>query len=208
MKKLKTLFVATALVSFSTVSLAADALSQLKSFVAKVDAASGQFEQQTTDESGQAQPKQSGDFAFQRPGKFRWAVQQPYEQLIVADGQAVYQYDPDLLQATKRPIDDAVGASPAAILFGSGKLEEHFQLSNRPSEAQVDWLRATPKGQEAGFNYVDIGFRNQRPVELRILDSFGHTTRIQLSELNTQPQLPANSFVFDAPEGVDLVDMH
>ena len=104
----------------SAPAAAASAQEQLRDFVGKVNRATGSFSQYTVNAQGRTQPAQTGTFSFQRPGKFKWAVQKPYEQLVISDGAKVYQYDPDLLQVTERKVDAAIGTSPAAILFGSG----------------------------------------------------------------------------------------
>src|SRR5690606_21970623 len=135
---------------------AADAPAQLRDFIAKVPAAAGRFTQQRTDDKGQGKAVQSGEFSFRRPGQFKWAVQKPYEQLIVSDGKAVYQYDPDLAQVTQRNVDQSIGASPAAILFGSGSLDEAFSISALPDADGLNWLRAKPLTPDAGFTHVDI----------------------------------------------------
>lgn len=189
----------------------ASATEQLRQFVGQVQSASGQF-QQTQEGTGKtadaaAGTQQTGQFSFRRPGQFRWEVQKPYEQLIVSDGKVLHQYDPDLLQVTQRPVDQSIGASPAAILFGSGSLDQAFTLADRPSSQGVDWLRAKPKSADAGFTHVDIGFRNAMPVALVLLDAFGQTTRITLSNIATNPQLDASAFSFKAPAGVDVVSM-
>ena len=97
-------------------------------FRRQVNGATGSFSQYTVNAQGRTQPAQTGTFSFQRPGKFKWAVQKPYEQLVISDGAKVYQYDPDLLQVTERKVDAAIGTSPAAILFGS-LAEQSFALS-------------------------------------------------------------------------------
>lgn len=185
---------------------AADAPAQLRSFVSNVASATGDFTQQTTGQA-QSRPEQSGQFSFQRPGKFRWHVKHPYEQLIVSDGSRVLQYDPDLAQVTQRSVDQSIGASPAAILFGSGSLEESFDVQPLPDDDGLQWLRATPRGPDAGFTHVDIGFRNELPARLLLLDAFGQTTRIELSNIKANPQLPASQFEFTPPDDVDVVNM-
>lgn len=186
---------------------AADARSQLNAFVAEVQSATGAFEQSVLDKQGKAQRPQQGEFSFQRPGKFRWAVQKPYAQLIVSDGQYVYQYDPDLAQVTQRDARESVGSSPAALLFGSGSLEEAFNLQSEPDRDGMQWLRATPKGADAGFVHVDIGFSENLPKQIELLDAFGQTTRIALSHIQPNPRIPAAQFTFTVPAGVDLVRM-
>lgn len=198
---------ATALLMAPLPSVAATASAQLQSFVDKVQSATGQFQQDRAGDGGGAQRSQSGTFAFQRPGKFRWQVTKPYAQLIVSDGKHVYQYDPDLDQVTERNASQAVGASPAALLFGSGSLSDAFTLQDQPDRDGLQWLRATPKNTNAGFSHVDIGFSAGLPVRLELLDAFGQTTRIVLSQMKTDPTIAADQFRFTVPKGAALVKM-
>lgn len=185
----------------------AEAPEQLRNFIAEVSSATGQFTQQRLDPQGQGKPAQSGDFAFRRPGQFKWDVKKPYEQLIVSDGQRLYQYDPDLAQVTERNVDASIGASPAAILFGSGSLDEAFTMNSLPPKEGLEWLRATPRSADAGFTHVDIAFQNNLPARLELLDAFGQTTRIDLSNIDPKPNLGADAFTFVPPGGVDVVKM-
>jgi len=182
-----------------------DARSQLQRFVTEVSSATGSF----TQRAGDAPPRQAqqGEFSFQRPGRFRWHTLKPYEQLVVSDGQVLRQYDPDLAQVTERPVDQSIGASPAAILFGSGSLEESFELSNLDDRDGLLWLRARPRGADAGFAHVDIGFSKGMPARLDLLDAFGQTTRIELTGIVPNPALPPDAFAFEIPPDVDVVRM-
>lgn len=184
-----------------------DARQQLKDFVAQVESASGEFAQKTSGGKGKNKAAQTGTFSFQRPGKFNWSVTKPYAQSVISDGKTVYQYDPDLRQVTERPVSKAVGASPAAILFGSGTLDDSFKLSALPENNGMVWMRATPKVSDAGLTHVDIGFANNLPAELIILDSFGQTTSIKLRNLKSNANIPASTYQFKAPAGVDTVKM-
>lgn len=190
-----------------TAAVAATAQEQLRAFVSTVTAATGTFSQYTVSTQGRTQPAQTGVFSFQRPGKFKWAVQKPYEQLVISDGKQVFQFDPDLAQVTERKVDAAIGTSPAAILFGSGSLEQSFDVSALPSRDGVDWLRAKPRTADAGFSRVDIGMKDNLPVRVELLDSFGQTTRVDLSGIVPNPKLGEGEFRFVAPKGVDVVKM-
>lgn len=191
----------------SSALYAQSAVQFLQDFVAQVDQAEGGFSQRTVDAQGRQRPAQTGEFAFKRPGQFKWQVLQPYEQLVLSDGQQLFQYDPDLSQLTQRPVDEAVGASPAAILFGSGQLEQNFTLANRPDTEGLSWLRATPKSNDAGFDYVDIGFADSAPAKLILLDAFGQQTLIELFDVNTTTALPNDAFSFTPPADVDVVSL-
>ncbi|WP_088155441.1 outer membrane lipoprotein chaperone LolA [Achromobacter xylosoxidans] len=207
MKMFRRLAAVAALSLAPAMVFAASAQEQLRAFVATVTSATGSFSQYTVNNQGRTQPAQTGVFSFQRPGKFKWAVQKPYEQLVISDGRQVFQFDPDLAQVTERKVDAAIGTSPAAILFGSGSLEQSFDVSALPSKEGIDWLRAKPRTADAGFSRVDIGMKDNLPVRVELLDSFGQTTRVDLSGIAANPQLPAKEFQFVAPKGVDVVKM-
>jgi outer membrane lipoprotein carrier protein len=142
-----------------------------------------------------------------RPGRFKWDVLKPYEQVIVSNGKEIYQFDSDLNQVTVRKADQAVGASPAAILFGSGSLEQSFEVSALPDQESLAWLRAKPKQPDAGFVHVDLGFKEGAPHRIVLLDAFGQTTHIEISALMRNPGLSTSNFDFVAPQGADVVRM-
>ena len=133
-------------------------------------------------------------------------MQKPYEQLVISDGAKVYQYDPDLLQVTERKVDAAIGTSPAAILFGSGSLEQSFEVSALPS-GRPGLAARKPRNADAGFSRVDIGLKDNLPARVELLDSFGQTTRVDLSGITPNPSIGAKEFQFTAPKGVDVVKM-
>lgn len=186
---------------------AASAQEQLQGFVLQVRAATGRFSQYTVGTQGQTKPAQTGQFAFQRPGQFKWDVLKPYAQQIVSDGQQLFQFDPDLNQVTVRKVDQAIGSSPAAILFGSGSLEQSFTVTALPDKEGLSWLRAKPRNGEAGFVHVDLGFSGALPARIILLDAFGQSTHIELSGLVPNPTLSAEAFRFVPPPGADVVRM-
>lgn len=191
----------------ASAAVAADAKSQLDAFVKQVRSATGTFTQSTQSSRGQPAPAQSGTFAFERPGKFRWAVEKPYEQLVLSDGKKLYQYDPDLAQVSVRSVGAAIGNAPAQVLFGEGSLEQSFDIKPLPAKENLQWLRATPRTAEAGFSYMDMGFDGNLPTRIDILDAFGQVTRVEFTTIVPNPKVPASQFTFVAPAGVDVVNM-
>lgn len=191
----------------SSPAVAADAIEQFEQFVQTVPAARGTFEQFTVGPDGQTGRAQVGVFAFDRPGKFRWDIETPYPQQVASDGKTLYQHDPDLQQLTVRALDQSIGSSPAAILFGQGRLEEAFDVSELPNKDGMVWLRAVPKRPDAGLTQVDIGMREGRPTRLLLVDGFGQTTRVDLLTLRAQSEFGANEFVIEPPPNTDVIRM-
>ncbi|MEZ5650475.1 MAG: outer membrane lipoprotein carrier protein LolA [Burkholderiaceae bacterium] len=178
-----------------------DARAQLERFVERARSASGRFEQL----AGPAGAASRGVFAFARPGRFRWEVVAPYPQLMIADGTQVIFYDVDLAQVTIRPMDQAISATPAALLFGDGDLNEAFEIVLEGEHEGLQWLRATPRQTEAGFERITIGFADDVPVRMSVLDAFDRTTVFVFSDIEINPSLPPERFRFEIPDGVDVV---
>ncbi|RQO35978.1 outer membrane lipoprotein chaperone LolA [Herminiimonas sp. KBW02] len=185
----------------------AAALEQFKSFVSSTQAARGEFTQQLVKvESGNTKVsnKSTGTFTFARPGKFIWTYQKPYEQLLQADGDKLYIYDKDLNQVTIKKLGDALGSSPAAILFGSNDLEKNFTLKEAGSKNGLEWLEATPKAKDTTFDHIGIGLRNGVPEAMELRDSFGQISLLTFTKFEKNPPMPANQFKFVVPKGADV----
>ncbi|WP_020654944.1 outer membrane lipoprotein chaperone LolA [Massilia niastensis] len=186
----------------------ASALDQFKTFVSGTKAAKGEFTQQQLGKgkNGKAAPVSSGTFLFARPGKFIWTYQKPYEQLLQADGEQLYIYDKDLNQVTIKKLGNALGSSPAAILFGSNNLEQNFTLSEAGEREGLEWLNAVPKAKDTTFEQISIGLRGGVPVAMELKDTFGQTSVLKFTSFQRNPQLAAQQFKFDVPKGADVVN--
>ena len=162
------------------------------------------FKQTVVGRNARAPQQSSGTFAFQRPGKFRWSYDKPFEQLVVGDGAKVWVYDKDLNQVIVRALDAALGATPAALLAGDNALERSFTLVDGGSADGLAWVEATPKA-ESTFTKVRIGFRAALPRAMELTDAFGQTTRLAFDAFEKNVGIAADAFRFVPPKGADVV---
>jgi len=185
----------------------ASALDQFKSFVSSTKAAKGEFVQKQVKSVGKGETAantSTGTFLFARPGRFIWTYQKPYEQLLQADGQKLYIYDKDLNQVTVKQLGDALGSSPAAILFGSNDLEKNFTLKDAGAKDGLEWLEATPKTKDTTFDRIGIGLKDGVPHAMELRDSFGQVSLLTFSKFEKNPAIPADRFRFVVPKGADV----
>jgi outer membrane lipoprotein carrier protein len=206
-----------AVLMVATPAAFASGTQQLKAFVAQVHAARGDFVQKEIKApskaqaaNGEAKPiisgTASGTFVFARPGKFIWTYEKPYEQVLQADGESLYVYDKDLNQGTIRKLGGALGASPAAILFGSNDLEQNFTLRDAGVKGGIDWLELTPKARDTQFESVGIGFRDGNLEAMELHDVFGNVTLLTFSNIQKNPPLKPDAFKFTVPKGTDVIN--
>ena len=108
MKSFVSAAVLTALGCFSVASFAA-ATDDLSRFLKNVTSAQGSFEQKVFTREGENKDAAgTGDFAFLRPGKFKWHYNAPFEELIVTDGKTLWLYDTELAQVTQKQLSGAI----------------------------------------------------------------------------------------------------
>jgi len=185
---------------------AAGSIEKLQAFIAQTQSARASFTQQVMDKNGKTVQSAGGKVAFSRPGKFRWEYQKPYEQLIVGDGEKLWVYDKELAQVTVKKLEGALGSSPAALLAGSNDMEEYYNLNAKGVSRGLDWLEAYPKEQDTMFQKVRMGFKGNTLDTMELYDQLGQITLIRFSRIERNPKLPADTFTFTPPAGVDVIE--
>ena len=183
----------------------ADGLEKLREFFSSTQSLSANFHQVVRDAQKRKVQEVDGNMRLQRPGKFRWDYSKPFVQHIIGDGKKVWLYDPELNQVTVRDMDQALGSSPAALLAGGKDLEENFLLTYQERGDGVEWVLATPKGKDSGFERVAVGFKEGALYAMALHDSFGHTTLIRFYDVQVNPKLPPGTFNFTPPANADVV---
>lgn len=181
------------------------ARSQLQAFSAGVKTLQGQFQQRLQDSQGAVKDRSSGQVALMAPRQFRWDVLKPFEQHIVADGNAVWVHDVELEQVSVRAQSFDEANSPLAVLLDLQMLDVEFRTLELGVKNGVETLRLTPKTKGADFKHCDLSFKANQLLKMTLLDNFGQQTIIDFSKWQRNPKLPASRFSFTPPEGVDVV---
>lgn len=182
----------------------ADGVETLREFAKDVKSGRANFTQTVTSPDGAKKKVSSGAFEFSRPNRFRFAYSKPFEQLIVSDGAKVWLHDVDLNQVSVRALDQALGATPAALLAGA-TLERDFALSALPARDGLEWIQATPRAKEGSVAQLRVGFRGKELAALEIVDAFGQRSVLQFSAVQQGLAVPAERFRFVVPAGADVI---
>jgi len=201
---------------FARAHAQSDGLALLAQFLQSVRTGRATFTQVVTavPRAGQV-PRQrtsSGVLEFQRPGRFRFSYQKPYEQTLVADGQTLWLHDPDLQQVTARAQAQALASTPLALVVGSadlGALQREFVLQAEPGQAGLQWVTVTPRLPDGQIRQARLGLRlsDQGPQlgVLELLDALGQRSVLTFSGFEINPTLRPESFVFRVPAGTDVI---
>ena len=178
----------------------------LAAFTKGLKGLDGRFEQKLYDLDGRIKETSSGRVAMSAPRLFRWEYAKPYEQLIVAAGNKVWVFDPDLDQVTVRPQGPEEQNSPLAALVDPAKLERDFRVREGDEADGLSWLLLSPRDTEqASFSTARLGFRGQSLVRMEVVDTLGQRSELVFSGWTRNPAFDKATFRFVPPAGVDVV---
>lgn len=178
----------------------------LENFLNSLQTLHAQFEQRQFSETGKLLEISKGEVYVKRPGKFRWEYQQPYDQLIVADGRSVWIYDKDLEQVTIKNLDDALGKTPALLLSTDGNVDRNFFVIELPRQRQLTRLLLKPKNEDAQFKSIQLNLQGHILSGLELKDNFGQTTFIAFKQAKNNLVFNESLFVFRPPSGTDVIE--
>jgi len=184
----------------------ANGLDDFLAFNSTTKTATARFDQQVFDRAGKVVDRASGSFAFARPGKFRWTYEKPHTQVLVGDGSKLWIHDPDLNQVTVKRIDNAISSTPAALLAGKDDITALFTLRDAGPADGLNWVEATPKAPDTGFDRVRLGLKGKTLAAMELQDQLGGRTMLRFSDLKANASVPADTFRFNPPQGADVIE--
>lgn len=186
-------------------ALGSEGAERLTAMLEPLESYQARFEQLILDGSGERLQETHGRMWLSRPGKFRWEVEAPYEQVVVSNGEEVSLYDPDLEQVTVQALDQRVTHTPALLLSGSAsELTESYEVSRR-QQGSAESFTLVPKSADTLFEELEMTFRGERLSFLQMTDSTGQQTAIEFHDVQMNPSIDDQRFVLEVPDGVDVI---
>lgn len=153
-------------------------------------------------------------FMLQRPHGFYWETIDPFPELIVTDGQTLWNYQPDLLQLTIEPWNADRSELAAKLLSGdTDAIAEEYEVEVIPvSQSDYEFI-LTPKDPASLYEQVSLYFEQgssgqSELVSILLINTNGQRTFWEFLNREINPTLDASVFTFTAPEDefLDIVD--
>ena len=153
--------------------------------------ASGTFRQTVTDINGAVAFSSTGRFAALKPHHFRWEIESPDRQLLVATPEAFWQWDKDLDVVILRDAPDIADLPISAIWTGT-------LHDLPPSDAASGHL-------SDGLKNLSVRSPDENTIIVLFEDSLGQDTLFEFT-LETGGLVTPSAFAVNLPDGVDFYD--
>jgi outer membrane lipoprotein carrier protein len=179
---------------------------RLDRFLGGLQTLSARFEQEVEQAEIPDTQRSAGSLAIRRPGQFRWDYVEPYEQLVLADGQTIWLYDPDLAQVTRQEQAQALEGTPAQVLSDARPLTGSFTVLDAGEAEGLAWVELVPRDPDSQFERIRLGLDESGLRALEMADKLGQHTRFRFYEVKRNPLLADGLFQFEPPPGVDVLE--
>ncbi len=178
---------------------------QLTALLTRSHTLQASFTQYTLDASGANIQEINGKIWVQRPHLFRWHAEPPFEQIIVADGELLWFYDPDLEQVIVQEFSEEMAATPVVLLSGAVEsLASDFDVQEFADEVGTHYV-LKPLASHSLFEVLTLSFQDERISQIRIEDSLDQKTSIQFQDGVFNQPIDPRQFEFSVPAGVDVI---
>ena len=149
---------------------------------------------------GELLEKATGRVRLARP-KFRWELVEPYQQIIVTDGETLKVYDPDLEQVSVRPVEEALRDAPLAVLTGSRvTLDTEYEVARLEPER----FSLRPLADDPLIAEIILAFDSSRLSRIAIRGPLGQRTEVHLNRFEDVSVVRPSDFELNLPEGVEV----
>ena len=178
----------------------------LSEYLKAMDNVTGQFVQHTYDGKGALLQTQKGTLHLKRPNKFRWKSQEPFEQLLLSDGETLWQYDEDLEQVSIQKLDQRLSVTPALLLTGNVKtIAKEYDVFGEKLDKEYHFV-LIPKGNETLFDRLRLEFDEKKLLSRMVIkDEVGQKTTLNLLNVQKKNKMKDSLFTFKIPEGIDVI---
>ena len=153
--------------------------------------ASGTFRQSVVDINGAVAFSSTGRFAALKPHHFRWEIESPDRQLLIATPEAFWQWDKDLDVVVLRDAPEIEDLPISAIW--NGTVDDRTSSDEEPGRF----------GDEV--KNLSVRSPDENTIIVRFEDSLGQKTLFEFN-LETEGVVNPSTFVITVPDGVDFYD--
>jgi len=179
----------------------------LSVYLKKLQSYEANFQQHIVSSTKRLLDSSSGRFLMKRPDRFRWQINKPYEQVILADGKNIWSIDMDLEQVTVTDVEKNLVNSPIMLLSGQdNRFDDYFIVEQVESETELEQFLLTPVDNSSNFEKVQLGFKDGILNLIKLHDSLGQVTLITMTNVRQNPIIGEDFFRYKEYPGFDLID--
>lgn len=145
---------------------------------------------------------------LKKPNGFSWETLDPFPELLVTNGEWLWNYQPDLEQVVIEPWSIEESGFAARLLAGdSTGLDTDYRISvGEGASAELIDFRLEPVDPAALHSRIDIGFVGEALDSIVLSERSGQRTVWRFTNLVSSPSIEDKEFNFTPPPEVEVIN--
>ncbi len=184
------------------------AVARLAELLEGIDTFQADVRQLIVESTGGVLEESEIKFILKRPHGFYWETLEPYPELIVTDGNKLWNYQPDLLQVTVDDWDPDRSELAAQLL--SGRTEEiasEYTVSAQSAADGRDWeFFLVPLDPGSIYERVTLYFEAGELDSMHLISGSGQRTLWEFNNQTVNEAVADEVFVFSPPDDIEVID--
>ena len=162
----------------------------------------------TLDQDGREVQESTARLVMQKPDHFYWEILSPYSELMLTDGERIWRFEPDLEQVTVEYFSDEVNRTPVMLLNGKAdEIAANYSISASDiADGSLQRFILIPKAPDRLYERLSLTFAGNLLEEMQFESSLGQKTSLTFSSMETNTAIDPGTFVFNMPEGMEVID--
>ncbi len=196
----------------STVSLAQESaepspLQELGSNLAGTSSIQADVEQLILSQDGREIQALQARLIMQKPDKLNWQVIEPYEELMISDGESLWYYEPDLEQVSIQDFPEDVENNPILLLNDDLQaIADAYEVSLGYVDEEVRQYVLLPLASSSSYERFSMTFAGQDLLQMQFETSVGQLTSFSFSNITNNADIDPTVFDFAIPQDVEIID--
>ena len=188
------------------------AATRLVQYLQGIQALHSQFRQETLSADQRTLQSVTGELWVDARQRFRIVADDPFEPILVSDGESFWNYDVGLDQVTISDLNKDLGQVPVLLLSGHSAqisdvfVVERFEMENDMGPVVSEQYLLRPRSADSLFETMMVRIDDRLPRTITVSDSLGQKTVIELSDVRINTKIDDDVFQLDIPAGIDVID--
>lgn len=198
------------IVSLSVVSAAAQtsAVARLDELLGGMDTLEADVIQLIVESDGGILEESEIQMYLKKPDGFYWETLSPFPELIVTDGEKLWNYQPDLEQVVVEDWDSSRMELAAQLLNGETEnlAEEYSIESVTDSDSEHQEFELTPFELNSPYRLISINFLLSDLESIYLDSKNGQQTVWRFENVERNQPIADSLFKFEAPDNIEIIE--
>ena len=170
------------------------------------------FSQTLLQRDSGVEQKRSGTLVFQKPLRVRWETAAPHAELLMVTDREIWNWLPDeelAYRYSRQMAEDS--RSLIQVVTGQSALDRDFDVEavqDKSDDGGLIHLMLFPKEPTTALTEAQIWIDPATSLIRRamVMDFYGNTNTVELSDLRKNAAVSASDFTFTPPKGTEVED--